>query len=811
MTTPNATLDRLPATLLLSGGAGLLGALAAHLAAWGLAVALLSPPGTPFALGWQSGFKPALQAMIPGRQKLEALHQQQEAVIQQSRPAAATILDLAPWVAGLALGGLIFWLLWQGGEAAATDRHIRGRRLLKGARALQAFAQACAQEVKISGEGIKPHPALPPVSIDRETRHFLIFGGVGGGKTQTILPMMLAAHARGDRMIVFDNKGDFSAKLPASMDEKGRKIPPLIFSPWDKRSPGWAVALDVQTQAEARELAARLIPDTPGQSNPMWANAARQVLTASVAELQVTQPGNWSWPDLVRLLTRPQFEQAQAAKRYFPEAMKALGGEEGKENVTTIGIQTNLMSYLMPVFQLAQAWPNPGKVSIKQWLKNDRHAVRTIILPGNGQFETLARAFAGAIIGLASQLINSPMVGESKTRKIWFFLDEFPQLGKLESIFPLCEIGRSKGVRVVIGAQDINQIRHIHGAERTAALVSMVGTHVVARVMTGETAKFIAEDLIGEREIERLDTSHTAGAGRPVGIFSPGGTQTSAWRRIREPVILPAQLTSELGPTPRGVKVMWLAVGPDALVPELPFTSSPDLREACQLADWVHYPVEVPQAPAAEPASTELQAAHVQQADQQEKQQAAPAVSSLPGLREEAGRPLESSVQLQAPETQALPAASSASAVGTAAALKVDIDGDEVGEDEDADPGRLVDPLDMLLGLGGETTDTEVVDGPGEIIPILQPGALAQEAGNQAGDAVESLAKEALTDQLAHALPVLPAGLLEVGSLISEVADALEQVPAGPVEAVIQTPPTQQTKKRFRKKQQSLQHEEGIE
>lgn len=32
-------------------------------------------------------------------------------------------------------------------------------------------------------------PTMPPI----ETRHFLIFGGVGSGKTQTIFPLMRAA------------------------------------------------------------------------------------------------------------------------------------------------------------------------------------------------------------------------------------------------------------------------------------------------------------------------------------------------------------------------------------------------------------------------------------------------------------------------------------------------------------------------------------------------------------------------------------------------------------------------------------------
>ena len=36
------------------------------------------------------------------------------------------------------------------------------------------------------------------------------------------------------------------------------------------------------------------------------------------------------------------------------------------------------------------------------------------------------------------------MLQKSNNRRIWFLLDEFPQLGKLEGFLPLLEMGRSK-------------------------------------------------------------------------------------------------------------------------------------------------------------------------------------------------------------------------------------------------------------------------------------------------------------------------------------------------------------------------------
>ena len=68
---------------------------------------------------------------------------------------------------------------------------LRGARLQAGSRGLKAFAQACAAECRIHGEGISLVPTVP-LSREREARHFLILGSVGGGKTQTML------HWRGD-------------------------------------------------------------------------------------------------------------------------------------------------------------------------------------------------------------------------------------------------------------------------------------------------------------------------------------------------------------------------------------------------------------------------------------------------------------------------------------------------------------------------------------------------------------------------------------------------------------------------------------
>ena len=69
---------------------------------------------------------------------------------------------------------------------ASSFKVLRGARLQAGSRGWKAFAQACATECRIHGEGIDLVPSIP-LGRERKARHFLILGSVGGGKTQTML------------------------------------------------------------------------------------------------------------------------------------------------------------------------------------------------------------------------------------------------------------------------------------------------------------------------------------------------------------------------------------------------------------------------------------------------------------------------------------------------------------------------------------------------------------------------------------------------------------------------------------------------
>jgi hypothetical protein len=372
---------------------------------------------------------------------------------------------------------------WYLGKPRSDTKIIAGRRLFEGSAAHRQLKKISKAECKISGEGLKLHPSFNwNISRDRETRHFFMMGSVGGGKTQIILPLVQAAIERGDKVILYDNKGDFTS----AMD-----VPFVLLAPWDSRSAAWLIGADCRNGADGRELAARLIPEG---NDPMWHQAARQILTAVILKLQTEKPGTWTWRDLHTEVIAPQDALLAVVLKYQPEARHLLEAE-GK---TTQGVLINFSASMSVVSDLALATnTSPGKqFSFSTWLHAKNPKKKVVVLQGSGRYEELTRGYVQSVISMLAGRINSAEIGESKERRVWLVLDEFPQLGKLKSFASILEVGRSKGVCCVLGAQDMAQIQDIYGQYAGKTWSSLVGTQIIVRVNAGETAQYLSTQIV---------------------------------------------------------------------------------------------------------------------------------------------------------------------------------------------------------------------------------------------------------------------------------------------------------------------------
>ncbi|MBO6690338.1 MAG: type IV secretion system DNA-binding domain-containing protein [Henriciella sp.] len=400
------------------------------------------------------------------------------------------------------------------------------------------------------------------MSLDRESRHFLAWGSTGAGKTTAMLLLMLGAIRRGDKTLILDTKGDLTSKLPY--------IGGLI-APHDARSMKWDIAYDCRTPQEARELAARIIP--PSGSDPMWSNAARDIFIACIVSLQNVYRDAWSWGSLRDLVLADAETLLEVAERHYPAATQYLSDPSNK---TAQSVLTTFKAHMNIVLVLGDAWPqSAGGFSIRKWLELPN--CNPIILQRDGQFPQLSKAWISGIISLLASYAGSPAMRENPSTRTWLFLDEFPQLERMDHFSTLLDVGRSKGISVVLGAQDLSQIRKTYGPDQANAWIGMIGTHIITRMNLGESAEMTSR-LLGKQTVEFERKSETWTNGQR--------SVTKAIAQEERDVITPSELSDHLGVTERGIRALMVGPGQHVYDVDIPFLDLPEQRPASVPADW---------------------------------------------------------------------------------------------------------------------------------------------------------------------------------------------------------------------------------
>lgn len=487
-----------------------------------------------------------------------------------------------------AFGGLGL-LGWLGGRG---PRQIRGPRKLTGRANYERLARELFREADQSGLGLNFPPGFF-LSRDRETRHIMITGGVGSGKTQTMWHLILEAFYRGDQVLVLDTKGDMTAGMPGDIQ---------LLAPQDERSAAWAAAQDCTSRQDARELAARFIPKS---DDPMWSEAARSLLVACIVSLQAEKPGKWTWADLyARTILEPEALQGLALK-YYPPASQLIADPTTK---TAMSILTTFKAHLPTIEALSDAWGRrrDEAFSVAHWL-NEGQGSGPVILQRDGRYPELSNAWISSLIGLMASHIGSPSFTESAERRVWLFLDEFPQLERMEDFSTLLDLGRSKGICIVLAAQDTSQIRARYGRDRTNAWLSMVGTHLICRMSVGEGAEDVSRAL-GMAEVEVPVRSRG---------YSGGQASDSTSMHIQtRPVMTPSEIASELGPRKKHIRVLLVGVGQDYYIINVPYCPLRCERLAHIPAPWTVAPpkaLETPDVPPPPPPTPRLTNSDVSQ------------------------------------------------------------------------------------------------------------------------------------------------------------------------------------------------------
>ncbi|EQD32813.1 conjugal transfer protein (TraD), partial [mine drainage metagenome] len=400
------------------------------------------------------------------------------------------------------------------------EEHVRGTRFYKNPQQAVAALQSLETPRMSDAQAAGAKPGIRIGGLEwsrsRETAHALVLGMPDAGKTAGALrPMVDQALARRDRVILHDPKSDF---VSTHFDP----VTTVLLGPWDARSVIWDAGRDFDDDALIDEFAAATCGSADAGQNAYFHNGAAAILAGLIKTFAAG--GGWTWEQLAEALRVEPLARIRLAatgdervQDVMPSVFCAPPGKPPQLGTGERGIVSTLgtaIRELKKMAAVAAARPDAQRFGLRAWLKGEAHQeIRLVILNNNALYKSSARALFGGMLAVLASSINADRDEQSADDEgVWVIVDEGKQLGPggLEQVQEIAEMGRSKGVRVVLALQDASQLEAAVGRDKASPFTSMQSTRIYLRA-SPESADRIAQ-TIGAREVRRTQNTASGGA-----------------------------------------------------------------------------------------------------------------------------------------------------------------------------------------------------------------------------------------------------------------------------------------------------------
>lgn len=362
---------------------------------------------------------------------------------------------------------------------------------------------------------------LNDLPLEAATKHFLACGCPGSGKTvtlrlflQSIVPRIDPARAHPDQIILFDAKRDMLDILAGIGLPAGARL--WNLNPFDAGSIPWDIAHDIRTPAAARYFAALLVPPDERENAPYFTNAARQLVFAVLLAFIEKRNTNWAFRDLLCALRTK--ERILAITRSSPTAWERAASVFADERhfgsvLSTVGTKVTRFDEVAALWHHAMQAPASQRFTVRNFMRHGG-----LLLLGNHPVfnESLWPVNAMLLKVVTDQVLTEP---ETHLPRFWFILDEFRWMGRVDCIRQLLNQGRSKGVSITLGIQDVDGLAAAYGLKEAEEILSQCATKTFFRAGSNGTASWAQNHFNSVRRIERT-RNHSESSG-------PGGSSTS--------------------------------------------------------------------------------------------------------------------------------------------------------------------------------------------------------------------------------------------------------------------------------------------
>lgn len=327
----------------------------------------------------------------------------------------------------------------------------------------------------------------------RLSSHLLAVGSIGSGKTNLlyhIVQQVIKKISQNDIIIFFDSKGDFLKRFYRHGDYvigNSHQYSGYALSKWNiYKELTQSGALN--REDTIREVATSLFKKKIDTSkDPTFASGARDIFV-SIIEAQLRRNelnlNNATLKQKLRGLSDPA-----AIKKFtkdYPDLQWVNVYMLNEGSATTQSFLNPLWSVVNEVFSAHFA--EAGDLSIREAIR--ARGGKSVFLEYDIVNSNLIDTVYTVLLDLASK---EALGNADENRHVYFVLDEFPLIPKLNYIDNLLNFGRNRGVRVIAGIQNNNQVKNTYGDSLGTSILSGFSTYAAFHLFDEESRRLISE------------------------------------------------------------------------------------------------------------------------------------------------------------------------------------------------------------------------------------------------------------------------------------------------------------------------------
>lgn len=335
-----------------------------------------------------------------------------------------------------------------------------------------------------------------PLVKDSETKHILVTGATGSGKTNLFHTLLPQVRQKNQPALVIDQTGEMIDRYydPSRGD--------VIFNPFDDRSTLWNFWSEVKESSRLNSMATSMFCNSK-TSDAMWNNASRQLFIDCVTYIaKQKDQASITIEKLHELLAKtPLREASKKLKGYVSSDLLDPAGDR-----TAMSIRSNTISFINWLECISET-QNKGSeatvlpaassasFTIKDWvndtINNKEHQGRWLFISSRAQERTTLKPLQSLLLDLT--VLSLQQLSPDLGRRFWIIADELASLKKLD-ILPqsLAEL-RKYGGCILTALQSLNQLYEIYGHHNASFMFGQFATKFIFRTQEPQIARVISE------------------------------------------------------------------------------------------------------------------------------------------------------------------------------------------------------------------------------------------------------------------------------------------------------------------------------